>query len=95
MNLDPPAIAFWCLAACALLAAVAMLMQVVMTTSDTLTTQRSLAEEQCPVCGYYCLGKGGIGCIDKPSLMTLTSDMLQRIHDTPIEVARKRYSELS
>ena len=22
----------------------------------------------CPVCGYYCLGKGGQGCIDKPSL---------------------------
>lgn len=21
---------------------------------------------QCPVCGYYCLGKGGMGCIDKP-----------------------------
>ena len=21
---------------------------------------------QCPVCGYYCLGKGGHGCIDKP-----------------------------
>ncbi len=19
----------------------------------------------CPVCGYYCLGKGGVGCIDK------------------------------
>jgi hypothetical protein len=25
--------------------------------------------EQCPVCGYYCLGKGGVGCIDKPSLV--------------------------
>lgn len=24
--------------------------------------------EQCPVCGYYCLGKGGDGCIDKPRL---------------------------
>ena len=24
--------------------------------------------ERCPVCGYYCLGKGGIGCIDKPTL---------------------------
>ena len=23
----------------------------------------------CPVCGYYCLGKGGVGCIDKPSLV--------------------------
>lgn len=24
---------------------------------------------QCPVCGYYCLGKGGYGCIDKPKLV--------------------------
>lgn len=24
---------------------------------------------QCPVCGHYCLGKGGIGCIDKPQLL--------------------------
>ena len=23
----------------------------------------------CPVCGYYCLGKGGFGCIDKPTLV--------------------------
>lgn len=23
---------------------------------------------QCPICGYYCLGKGGLGCIDKPFL---------------------------
>ena len=25
-------------------------------------------DEFCPVCGYYCLGKGGVGCIDKPSM---------------------------
>ena len=24
---------------------------------------------QCPVCGYYCLGNGGNGCIDKPSMV--------------------------
>ena len=24
---------------------------------------------QCPVCGYYCLGNGGYGCIDKPKLV--------------------------
>lgn len=24
-----------------------------------------LKEEICPVCGYYCLGKGVFGCIDK------------------------------
>lgn len=26
-------------------------------------------DEICPVCGYYCLGTGGVGCIDKPSLV--------------------------
>jgi hypothetical protein len=25
-------------------------------------------EAHCPVCGYYCLGNGGHGCIDKPAL---------------------------
>ena len=23
----------------------------------------------CPACGYYCLGRGGVGCIDKPSMI--------------------------
>jgi len=32
-------------------------------------TEDSFEEETCPVCGYYCLGKGKIGCIDKPSLV--------------------------
>lgn len=26
----------------------------------------------CPTCGYYCLGKGGFGCIDKPNLTGLS-----------------------
>lgn len=25
-------------------------------------------DAKCPVCGYYCLGKGGVGCINKPNL---------------------------
>jgi hypothetical protein len=29
---------------------------------------------QCPVCGYYCLGKGGFGCIDKPTLCRLKEE---------------------
>jgi len=28
----------------------------------------------CPVCGYYCLGKGGYGCIDKPSMLNLNKE---------------------
>lgn len=30
-------------------------------------------DEICPVCGYYCLGKGGCGCIDKPTLCGIDS----------------------
>ena len=30
-------------------------------------------EIQCPVCGYYCLGKGGHGCIDKPGFLRLAT----------------------
>ena len=26
----------------------------------------------CPVCGYYCLGKGGVFCIDKKGLFEAT-----------------------
>lgn len=32
---------------------------------------KSAKDIQCPVCGYYCNGKGGIGCIDKPELVRL------------------------
>lgn len=32
-------------------------------------TESKPDDEQCPVCGYYCNGKGGIGCIDKPNLV--------------------------
>lgn len=27
---------------------------------------RKASDISCPVCGYYCLGRGGVGCIDKP-----------------------------
>ena len=26
-------------------------------------------KQQCPTCGYYCLGKGGLGCINKPQYL--------------------------
>jgi len=32
--------------------------------------QQMVDEISCPVCGYYCLGRGGIWCIDKPSMLT-------------------------
>ncbi len=39
------------------------------------------SEVQCPVCGYYCLGNGGKGCIDKPSMMQSLV-----IHPEPVPV---------
>lgn len=42
----------------------------------------------CPVCGYYCLGKGGIGCIDKTATFLDFSDwrvvgrMIDKLHET-------------
>jgi hypothetical protein len=35
------------------------------------SANKSASDEICPVCGYYCLGKGGIGCIDKPKLVEI------------------------
>lgn len=29
---------------------------------------------QCPSCGYYCLGKGGFDCIDKPTMVSTTQE---------------------
>jgi hypothetical protein len=28
--------------------------------------RKKAANLHCPTCGWYCLGKGGLGCIDKP-----------------------------
>ena len=33
--------------------------------------QKKYDDISCPVCGYYCLGNGGLGCIDKPLLSGL------------------------
>ena len=46
-------------------------------------------EIQCPVCGYYCLGKGGHGCIDKPSLVDfdLTPEPIDKMTQPPVEVS--------
>ena len=33
------------------------------------TLIEEMSKEQCPTCGFYCLGKGGFGCIDKPAIL--------------------------
>lgn len=35
-------------------------------------------DEICPVCGYYCLGKGGVGCIDKAGKLDADLSTLER-----------------
>jgi uncharacterized Zn finger protein (UPF0148 family) len=41
----------------------------------------------CPVCGYYCLGRGGIFCIDKPS-------MIEDYHNMKKDKAKKKIRKL-
>lgn len=33
---------------------------------------QSAMNEHCPACGYYCLGNGGVYCIDKPTTVETT-----------------------
>jgi len=40
--------------------------------------EKKYTEESCPVCGYYCLGKGGVNCIDKPKLCVINTAPPQR-----------------
>lgn len=37
------------------------------------------SEVYCPVCGYYCLGRGGMECIDKP--MIIAKERLRKNED--------------
>lgn len=39
------------------------------TLTETMKDGIEWVDMTCPVCGYYCVGKGGHGCIDKPSFM--------------------------
>jgi len=32
----------------------------------------------CPVCGYHCLGNGGLGCIDKKGLLEKTEFAIEK-----------------
>jgi hypothetical protein len=41
-------------------------------------------EIRCPVCGYLCLGHGGVGCIDKPFMVKLEEEQ----EDLPVEVGK-------
>jgi hypothetical protein len=46
--------------------------------------EKKYTEESCPVCGYYCLGKGGVNCIDKPKLCGINNTPPQRKEPDPV-----------
>ena len=46
--------------------------------SEPEPEEKKYTEESCPVCGYYCLGKGGVNCIDKPKLCGINNAPPQR-----------------
>jgi len=42
-----------------------------MKTCKILSTYKNVKDISCPVCGYNCLGNGGVGCIDKPKFLNM------------------------
>ena len=45
-----------------------------------LTELVKIVNSQCPVCGYYCLGKGGKGCIDKKQMYRDEIERLNKLY---------------
>jgi len=54
-----------------------------------MTNKRDPENIQCPVCGYYCNGTGGTGCIDKPTLVLNVKKNLLKSKPDKIEVDKK------
>ena|SRR3990167_5158720 len=52
-----------------------------------------IEEAQCPVCGYYCLGKGGNGCIDKPSMVHNELSVTMTLDEGRAAAQRSRTAE--
>ena len=49
----------------------------------------------CPSCGYYCLGKGGLGCIDKPGLTSETNkDLTGMEEDLEDEISELEFDNI-
>lgn len=54
---------------------------------------RPASEIQCPVCGYYCLGKGGFGCIDKPTLVKIEDERQKQDHEPAVNKQAEELDE--
>lgn len=54
-----------------------------------------MGEEFCPVCGYYCLGKGGAFCIDKPKLCGYEEKGMGKRHSSYVEAKRESVTKLA
>ena len=53
---------------------------------------QSAMNENCPACGYYCLGNGGVYCIDKPTTVETTRACLaqpEQYDQTELELCKK------
>lgn len=53
---------------------------------------QSAMNEHCPACGYYCLGNGGVYCIDKPTTVETTRAFLaqpEQYDQTELELCKK------
>jgi hypothetical protein len=53
---------------------------------------QSAMNEHCPACGYYCLGNGGVYCIDKPTTVETTRACLaqpEQYDQTELEFCKK------
>ena len=53
---------------------------------------QSAMNEHCPACGYYCLGNGGVYCIDKPTTVETTRACLaqpEQYDQTELELCKK------
>jgi|GEM_PF-6156842 len=55
-------------------------------------TEQKPEDIQCPACGYYCLGNGGFGCIDKPFLVESQKNQPTAQVDGNLDEILKRYS---
>ena len=51
-----------------------------MTREDFEKQFNEIKEDICPVCGYYCLGKGNFGCIDKIGLLRRLCEQADKEH---------------
>lgn len=41
---------------------------------------KDLRDLTCPVCGWFCIGHGGLGCIDKPKVVAGLTELKEKLN---------------